>query len=183
MLQRIGELLVGYGELTPADLQAILNSQQKSYRPFGQIAAAMYNVRPDAIWRAWGSQYARYCPVVQLMDERCESSLAKIFTGMQAWEYHILPLRKVDGDIVVITDKQSLSQALRFVDESIRESAVIWLARSEHELIEMLERTYGPCPDALCNHSHDEGDVHQRGTPHDSHGDKDNPRGGRFSAA
>lgn len=149
MFKRIGELLVSYGELTTADLSLINAEQKRYYRPFGKIAAEMFNVSENALWQAWAEQYAAYCPRINISEQAplTHLGLRKEITAAQAHHYHLLPLCYHDGDLILVTAIEYLADALRFLDERGREktSALVWLTEQSHELERALEQAY-PVP-------------------------------------
>ena len=147
MFRRMGELLVEYGELSAADLEAILVEQKTKYRPFGQIAAQRCGVPTGAVWRAWAEQYARYCPRVHVTKEKRDPAVAGSLMPMQAWVFRLLPLRRHDGDLVLVTSPSRLPMALQFADESLpRESVVIWLCHESTQALEdCIKAAYPGC--------------------------------------
>lgn len=128
MFHRMGELLVEYGELSREALESILREQARWYRAFGRIAAERFGVSEEAIRRAWAEQYARYCPRVDLRHERLDPAVQTALAPEDCLRQRLLPLRRQDGDLVLVTDRASLAAALQFVDEQIDEPTMIWLA-------------------------------------------------------
>lgn len=128
MFQRMGELLVNYGELSPGQLQSILAEQSRDYRPFGRIAADLCDVEEAVIWRAWADQYARWCPRISLDREFRDPELISQIAAEDARRLRLLPLREQDGDLILITSEPHLADALKFVDMNLDRPAVLWLA-------------------------------------------------------
>lgn len=145
MFKRMGELLVECGELTPEQLRGILAEQQRSYRPFGQIASKHFHVPTEAIWNAWALQYARFCPRVELSCEPREAQTLANLSAGNAWSHRLLPLRWHDGDLVLATCVSRLARALQFVDEHIETATIVWLTDSIHALEDALRAAYPNC--------------------------------------
>lgn len=142
MFRRMGELLVDYGELSPDELEAILRQQERHYQPFGHIAAALFDIDEQAIWRAWADQYARCCPRVHIEREPRDDDVLGSVPADEAWSCHLLPLREHDGDLIMVTDEAHLAHALHHVDRSIERSVVLWLAHDPQRLVDAIQTVY-----------------------------------------
>lgn len=142
MFQRIGELLVRYGELSSEELSTILAEQRRDYRPFGRIAADMFDISESAIWNAWSEQYAEYCPRIQLDEQFQEPAVLDELTAEEAWEFHLLPLRCQDGDLILITSENHLPKALHFLDRRLDKAVLVWLADDPDQLRSALSKAY-----------------------------------------
>lgn len=141
MFTRIGELLVRYGELSSEELSMILAEQRRSYRPFGRIASEMFDVHETAIWRAWSEQYAQYCPTIDLETEYRDPAVSDELNAEDAWEHRLLPLRKHDGELIMVTTIQKLALALHFIDKAFEHTVTVWLAE-QNQLEATLEEVY-----------------------------------------
>jgi len=142
MFQRIGELLVRYGELSNEELSTILAEQRRDYRPFGRIAADMFDISESAIWNAWSEQYAEYCPRIQLDDQLQEPAVLNELTSDEAWEFYLLPLRCQDGDLILVTSEDHLPKALQFLDRRLSKAVLVWLAGNPDQLYAALRKAY-----------------------------------------
>lgn len=145
MFRRMGEILVGYGEISPEQLDTILKEQKKRYRPFGKIAAELYKIHETAIWRAWAEQYSHYCPRVNLKYEQFDPEVYKSLTPEDAWKHRLLPLREHDGDLILLTSEHWLPYALHFVDNNIHLPVIVWLVDDPRLLETILCETYPDC--------------------------------------
>lgn len=142
MFRRIGELLVHYGELSVEELNMILAEQRREYRPFGRIAAEMFQIHETAIWRAWAEQYSEYAPRVNLNEQFRDSAVLDELSSDEAWKYHLLPLRAHDGDLIMVTSKKHLPVALHFLDHHHDKAVIVWLTEDEDQLEAALAESY-----------------------------------------
>lgn len=141
---RIGEVLVNRGTLNAAQVQAILDEQLRSHRPFGELAENMYNVDPTDIEQAWMEQYARLTRHVNVLDEMKEDRAMQSIERRQAWQFRVVPLRFDGKELMVATTPDNLCRALRFVTRCL--SVPCYIVLTEARMLgEALERHF-PLP-------------------------------------
>jgi len=112
---RLGELLVEQGAITVSQRDEILTIQSKTPRPFGVIAEERFGVSPSTIEQAWASQYAMIATRVDPLAFEIKEPLRSLVTKRQAWQFGLIPMQEVEGEIEFVTAMECLSRALRFV--------------------------------------------------------------------
>ena len=118
-LQRIGELLVRNGVLTPEQVQSLLRYQQHTGRPLGWLAERHFGVDPVVIEEAWAQQYAGFTRTIDPEFEIYADEAAQLVTRRQAWQFYVLPIRFDDGELLVATTQNHLRRAFRFATNVI----------------------------------------------------------------
>lgn len=112
---RLGDVLVRQGVITEQERDAILQDQKRAGRPFGVIAETLFNVSPDAIEKAWASQYADLAAAVAPQELVPEPEVLGLVDKRQAWQFRVVPLRMDGSEVVFCTCQETLARALRFV--------------------------------------------------------------------
>jgi hypothetical protein len=115
MTIRLGELLVVQGALTGAQRNEILEIQSKSQRPFGVIAEERFGVSPGIIEMAWATQYASIAKRINPTAIEIDTPLLELVSKRQAWQFGLIPVRQLEGEIEFVTSMECLIRALRFV--------------------------------------------------------------------
>ncbi|MEX0875947.1 MAG: hypothetical protein WD114_00685 [Phycisphaerales bacterium] len=115
MTIRLGELLVLQGALSEAQRDEILGIQRETHRPFGVIAEELFGVAPSDIEQAWASQYAMIAPRIDPVTAEIGDSVLGLITKRQAWQFGLIPVADLGGEIQFVTSRESLARALRFV--------------------------------------------------------------------
>src|SRR5688572_16992607 len=110
----IGQLLVQQGVLTHKQVQHILEVQRLSHRPFGDLAERLYGVSPEAVEDAWVKQYTRVAGVVDLDEYEADEKCLRLINRRQAWQFHLLPLRRDAENLNIATDADHLIRAVNF---------------------------------------------------------------------
>ena len=111
---RLGQVLIDSGLLNAAQVEAILDRQHRTGKPFGVLAEQMYAINPEAVENAWASQYASLSQQLNLSLEAVDAKALALISRRQAWQFRILPLRFDDGELMMATTQQHLRRALRF---------------------------------------------------------------------
>ncbi len=119
MVPRLGQFLVESGLLSDEQVRQVLEEQQRSGRPFGVIAEALYGVSPDDIEDAWAQQYAQLTRSVKPEVEAFDHHAVDLVTRRQAWQFRVLPIRFEDGELIIATTREHLRRALRFATNVI----------------------------------------------------------------
>lgn len=133
MSVRIGEVLIQRGVLTRAQVQRILEEQEKRHRPFGEMAENLYGIDPGDIEQAWVEQYARITRHVDVRTEETDPEALKLIDRRQAWQFRVLPLRFDGRELMVATTPDNLCRALRFVSRCL--SAPCYLVLTEAQAL------------------------------------------------
>jgi hypothetical protein len=141
---RIGELLVEQGVLTPRQVEHILKVQKISHRPFGDLAERLYGISPQAIEDAWVEQYVHLAGVIDLREQKIDKSCLRLLNRRQAWQFHILPLKRWRSEIRMATSPDHLVRAVNFGTRSFNEPIHFVLAE-RRQLRQFLMKHY-PVP-------------------------------------
>lgn len=138
---RLGDLLVRRGVLTEAQRDAVLEYQQTTGRPFGELAERLFGVDESAVEEAWAEQYAGLAQRVDPRSERVEADALRLIDRRQAWQFRLLPLRIEAGELMACTTQVHLVRALRFAGWHIRRPCYFVLS-DPLALWEALQRYY-----------------------------------------
>jgi hypothetical protein len=143
----IGQLLVEQGVLTHKQVQHVLEVQRLSHRPFGDLAERLYGVSPEAVEDAWVQQYTRAAGVVNLDECEVDPSCLGLINRRQAWQFHLLPLRRDAENLTIATDAEHLVRAVNFSTRRVAEPACFVIAEKD-QLRNHLMRHY-PVPEHM----------------------------------
>ena len=143
----IGQLLVQQGVLTHKQVQHILEVQRLSHRPFGDLAERLYGVSPEAVEDAWVKQYTRVAGVVDLEEYEADEKCLRLINRRQAWQFHLLPLRRDAENLNIATDAEHLIRAVNFSTRRVHEPACFVIAAKE-QLREHLMKHF-PVPEHM----------------------------------
>ncbi len=138
---RIGELLVRIGALSEQQLQAILEHQKQTNRPFGDLAERMYGVRPDQVEQAWVEQYLSFSTAVDLQTQGVDAEVLRVLNRRQAWQFRLLPLRREDDEVVMATCSEKLPRAVNFAWNRMSDP-VYFLIAQRPQLEQFLQEHY-----------------------------------------
>lgn len=148
---KIGEILVDQGVLTAEQVEHILGEQRDTARPFGELAEALYGVPPRAVEHAWGTQYLATVGTTDLTKVRIDVDCLRTLSRRQAWQFHLLPLNRDDGELTMATDEASMARALSFATRAIGEEVFLVVA-TRRQLREFLMRHF-PVPREIAEFS------------------------------
>jgi len=141
MRQRIGEILVRNGVLTPVQCARILDEQSRTHRPFGELAEIMFNVTPHQLEEAWAEQYESITARVDPLTERVDRLVAMQITRRQAWQFRVLPLRMDGTELLICTCREHLPRAVRFAYQHFG-TGCYFVMSSKDQLTDALEHYY-----------------------------------------
>ena len=148
---QIGQLLVEQGVLTEQQVRHILKVQKLSHRPFGDLAERLFGIEPQAVEDAWVEQYLRTVGTVDLNDVELDTEYLRLLNRRQAWQFHLLPLRR-DGDAVqMATTADNLVRSVNFASRRIDEP-VHFLIAERQQLREFL-MTHYPVPEYIAQYA------------------------------
>jgi len=122
MTIRLGEILVLQGALSSEQRDEILEIQRQTHRPFGVIAEERFGVAPSDIEQAWAAQYAIIAPRVDPTNIEIDPDVLGLITKRQAWQFGLIPIEQIGGEIRFVTSRESLARALRFVGWRMNDS-------------------------------------------------------------
>ncbi|MEC9372574.1 MAG: hypothetical protein VYC34_01975 [Planctomycetota bacterium] len=131
MTIRLGEVLVKQGLLTPDQVDAILEEQQRCRRPFGELAEALFGLRARDVELAWAHQYARITEHVDPRRESIEPHVVAMIDRRQAWQFRIIPLRRDGSEIMIATIIEHLPRAMRFALRHFGEPCYFVISRAD----------------------------------------------------
>ncbi|NOG55762.1 MAG: hypothetical protein HND57_15785 [Planctomycetes bacterium] len=136
---RLGELLIRQGILVEPQVRAILEEQQRTGRPFGQLAEQMYGIDARDVEHAWAVQYAQLCERVNLESESIDPDVLALVSRRQAWQFMVFPLRRDGSEIVIATTPNDLPRAARFIAWHLGEP-VYFVLTTQKRLVKALRR-------------------------------------------
>ena len=148
---QIGQLLVEQGVLTERQVKHVLQVQKLSHRPFGDLAERLYGIDPKAVEDAWVAQYLRMAGVVDLEDVEIETECLRVLNRRQAWQFHLLPLRREKGSLQMATCAEELVRSVNFVSRKLNEP-VHFLIAERTQLRKFMMKHY-PVPDHIAQYS------------------------------
>lgn len=148
---QIGELLVEQGVLTATQVKHILQVQKLSHRPFGDLAERLYGIDPKAVEDAWVEQYLRVAGVVDLEDQQIDTDCLRLLNRRQAWQFHLLPLRREKQAVSMATSADNLVRSVNFATRKLDEP-VYFLIAERAQLREFLMKHY-PVPQFLAQYA------------------------------
>jgi len=144
-------LLIEQGVLTEAQVSHILKVQKISHRPFGDLAERLYGIDPKAVEDAWVTQYLRVAGVVDLEEVEIDAECLRVLNRRQAWQFHLLPLRRERGSLQMATCAEELVRSVNFVARKLNEPAHFLIAERA-QLREFLMKHY-PVPEFLAQYA------------------------------
>jgi hypothetical protein len=148
---RLGEILVKQGLLTREQVSQVLETQKEQGRPFGVLAEQMFDLDPRAVESAWVTQYAQLAGPVDPNQFRIDRTCLKLVNRRQAWQFHLVPVARDGGELIVLTDEKHLAKALRFAASTFKEATYFRIATSE-ALHDLLMQHY-PVPEFLAEYA------------------------------
>lgn len=144
---RIGEILVKQGVLSTEQVDLIVEEQELSSRPFGDLAERMFGIDPVTVQNAWLEQYLSTVGVTDLSTLYIDGFALRTISARQAWQFHVLPLYREDGILAMATDDSNVVRALNFVTRSLSEPVQL-LVTTRDQLRTYLMKHY-PVPKEL----------------------------------
>jgi hypothetical protein len=148
---QIGQLLVEQGVLTEEQVRHVLAVQRMSHRPFGDLAERLYGLDPRAVEDAWVEQYIRETGVVDLSEHLVETECLRLLNRRQAWQFHLLPLSRVNQGLQMATSAEDLVRSVNFSSRKLDEPVHFLIAERE-QLREFLMRHY-PVPEYIAQYA------------------------------
>lgn len=137
----LGEVLVEQGLLTESDVSSILEEQQLTGRPFGDIAEHLCNISTEAIEEAWAYQYAYNAPTIDPVSFIPRSDAKALVSARQAWQFRCLPMNLEGDTLVLATSTKYLHRALKFATRVLDRPAYFMMT-TEARLASALSEHY-----------------------------------------
>jgi len=144
MAVQLGQVLVEKGVLTPEQVQAIVQKQNSTRRPFGALAEEMFGVHSECVENAWASQYSEIAEHIDPADEAIDRSVLDLIDRRQAWQFRMIPMRQDGSEIRVATTHEHLLRAMRFALRHFGQACYFVLTQPE-QLADALA-THFPMP-------------------------------------
>lgn len=141
---RIGQIMIEQGILTASQVEHVLAAQKRSGRPFGDLAERLFGVQPGMVEQAWAEQYSDLAEVEDVDLVEIDPACTRLLNRRQAWQIHAIPVHVLDGELVLITDRQHLLRTINFAAASFSQGVYVKVAQTE-QLHELLKRVY-PVP-------------------------------------
>ncbi|MDX9910423.1 MAG: hypothetical protein RBS39_01190 [Phycisphaerales bacterium] len=139
---RIGEILVHMGVLTTDQCERALELQDVEGGAFGQIVENLFGVPPEAVERAWATQYALLSGTIDPGTIRPEVSVLSLVQPRQAWQFGVLPIRLSRGEVELCATEETLPRALRFTAWGLPHACSFLVATSIRDFERALTRWY-----------------------------------------
>ncbi|MFN4242341.1 MAG: hypothetical protein ACK4PI_03795 [Tepidisphaerales bacterium] len=111
MSRRFGELLTQQLPLSPLDIEEVLVEQACSRRSFGEVALELGLCTPEHVWRAWLAQLDEGVRPVDLNRVGIDAQAIAAVPPDVAIELGVVPVRLIDGVLVVATTAERLPLA------------------------------------------------------------------------
>jgi hypothetical protein len=111
---RLGQVLIEQGVLSERQVECIIRRQEQTGEPFGLLCEQMFRTDPEAIERAWATQYASLTRPVDPAREAIDPRALELVTRRQAWQFRVLPIRFDGREVMLATTRSQLRRALRF---------------------------------------------------------------------
>ncbi|MFI4860162.1 MAG: hypothetical protein ACIAXF_05715 [Phycisphaerales bacterium JB063] len=114
---RIGQIMIELGILTPDQVDQVLASQTEYYVPFGKLTETMFGIDEFTINQAVADQIAGRTPYTKLCEESFDPDVLSLFTAREAWDTLLLPIRMEDGELRCATTVETLSSAIELMQD------------------------------------------------------------------
>jgi hypothetical protein len=148
---QIGQLLIEQGVLSEKQVAHILKVQKMSHRPFGDLAERLFGISPQAVEDAWVQQYVRLAGTVDLDDQKLDEQCLRLLNRRQAWQFHVLPMNRVEEELSIATSAENLVRAVNFSSKKLDEPVFFQIAERK-QLREFLMKHY-PVPEHIAQYS------------------------------
>lgn len=137
----IGALLIEQGALTAEQCRAVLDRQQATHRPFGEIAEELFDVDAREVEKAWANQYASLTKWIDPLTAPIDPMVRDLVNRRQAWQFRLLPIGYDASELMVCTTLESLVRAMNFAVRQLPMTCYFVLATPEN-LAGALMRVY-----------------------------------------
>ncbi len=138
---RLGEILVAQGLLQQHEVDAVLDRQRVSFRPFGVLCEEMFGLDPMLVEGAWVDQYRALAASLDADFTRAVPAALAMVNRRQAWQFRVVPLRFDEGTLVIATTPNQLARAVRFAG-SVLSVAALFVVVDANQLAHALNTHY-----------------------------------------
>lgn len=137
-----GEWLGRIVPLTAHDVCEIVEEQAGTGRRFGEVALACGFCQPEHVWQAWAMQLSKRTPHVDLRAVGVDAQAAAYLPQDLAAGLRVVPVRAVDGALIVATTRADLPFAAEVLSDRLR-MAPRFVTAEREQVAEALVRMYG----------------------------------------
>lgn len=135
----IGELLIKSGIITIDQLNEALQIQKQSQKKLGEILIELgYITTRDLIWLL--SEQASI-PFIQLKPEILDSKLIRSFPEKLLYDYCIIPLYEIEGNLYVAIGNPANKEAVEKIKEIAKKEVVVSAAEPE-KILHLLDQFF-----------------------------------------
>ena len=139
---KLGELLLKYGMLSPEKLKKALKAQKEKNKRIGQILIEQNVVTQDQI--NWVLCKQLDIPYVQIEIEQLDMELLKNFPEYLSKNYHLIPLMELNHTLVIAmadpTDEEAIQRIKSFTKRNI--DIVFSSFQNITEIIQHIEKEF-----------------------------------------
>lgn len=128
MTLRLGDLLVRNGALTEAQRDAVVDYQRLTGRPFGELAERLFGVGQQSVEQAWAEQYGMIAQRIDPRTETVDPEALSLMDRRQAWQFRVMPMHFVAGELMLCTTQDHLVRALKFAGWRVQTPTFMVLA-------------------------------------------------------
>ena len=125
---QIQNMLIESGLLTAVQARKLAQRRKTDNRPIAVLAAEMFGVDEQAVWRACAVRFLNGCARVNLTQEPSDPACLRMLTPEQAWDSLVLPLRVEKGELICATTEETLGDAIALVQRVVMMPVVFVLA-------------------------------------------------------
>ena len=144
---KLGEILVRQGVLGQEQVRHVLAIQRKVGRPFGDLVERLYGIAPQVVQDAWVEQYADMVGRLDLAGAEVDPACLGLISRRQAWQFHLVPLKRGEDGLQMATTPESLVRAINFVTRTLHEP--VYFLLTEREQINAFLMKHYPVPNFL----------------------------------
>jgi hypothetical protein len=98
---RIGEMLSRFIPLTDQDIEEVLQEQNCTHQPFGQVAISLGLCRAPDVWRAWSRLLDLHPHEVDVEELGVDAQATTLLPAEMARAHSVLPVRICGSELVL----------------------------------------------------------------------------------
>jgi len=117
--RRLGEVLEERGLLDTVQVQRVLSRQFVDNRPFGRIAAEMFDLDAGELYQAIAEHLLEDADRVDARTVELEQDALDELTAEQARTHLVLPASIDDGELICLVSEQHAAEAVELLDEVV----------------------------------------------------------------
>lgn len=108
--QRLGEILIQQGNITPNELTLALQEQRQTGKRLGQIMVSRGFISREDLVKALGHQY--HIPLIDLSRYDLEPAIVRLMPYESAVKYHAIPVHRSPDNVLSIAISQPSSEIM-----------------------------------------------------------------------